>query len=194
MTAAEPLHQAIVALEDILTPPQVHQTLYDGLVPPGQSRGFAFCVLGYARDPSRTFVLLRGKRDALPEGAQPIAAIAQGDTFDFTLKANAEHSQGGKRIPYARHDLEGRELWLRRVADRAGFELLDLIELETRTQHIEDRKRQVRFPVTTWAGTLRVKDPEAFAQFLLSGCGKGRAWGFGTINLFDVADTQRDAA
>ena len=52
----------------------------------------------------------------------------------------------------------------------------------------------MRFPVTTWAGTVRVKDPETFTQFLLSGCGKGRPWGFGTINLFDVADTQRDAA
>jgi hypothetical protein len=194
MTVAEALFEATVALDDILAPPQIHQVLYDGLVPPGHSRGFAFCVLGYARDPSRTFVLLRGKRDALPKGAQPMAPVTQGDTFDFTLKANAEHSHGGKRMPYARHDIEGRELWLRRVADRAGFELLDLIELETRTQRIEDRKRQVRFPVTTWTGTIRIKDLEAFTQFLLSGCGKGRAWGFGTINLFDVANTQRDAA
>ncbi len=163
-----------------LSPSQLHDAVYDRFILPGHDRTFAFTGIHIA---GGTVAYLRGDADHMPEGARAVSVPTVGETRTFTIRVLATRSSGGRRFFFPRNDLEGRATWFWQKAEQGGFRLLEVEELETRSETIEDRKRRHIFAVTTFSGVLEVTDAEAFAHTLVHGIGRGKTWGYGLLHV-----------
>lgn len=91
--------------------------------------------------------------------------------------------------PAARQRIVQEELpeWLEARSVRHGFTLerCTVVRYERFTAH--DKGRDMTISVADFAGVLRVTDPEAFGQVLLSGLGHAKSFGCGLLLLKPIA-------
>ena len=174
------LHETAVMFPDRLAPSELHQEIYDHYVVKGGDRQFSF---GAVSTGDNTIAFMRGAAQHLPEGARPIPDVLPGEVFSFSIRCICSLSSGGKKVFFARNDIDGRNKWFQKRASTNGFVVRELYEAETVTVTIDDRKRTQRLPVTTLQGTLEIKEVTKFMGMLATGIGRGRTWGFGFIIL-----------
>jgi len=96
----------------------------------------------------------------------------------------------GKRVPLRRED--SRLDWLRRKAEAAGFEVVEVqgaagvMDAMQREPTVVRGRRDsglVTIEGVLFEGRLRVMEPEVFRAALLDGIGRGRAYGFGLLSV-----------
>jgi CRISPR system Cascade subunit CasE len=131
--------------------------------------------------------------DALPAGyargteSKPIALPAiEGALFRFRLRANpTTQPEDHARRHIAVHGPSGRLEWLDRRATSWGFAVVGATE--RREPMLRFRRRPDEDPLKIvsclFDGILRVTDPELFRRACVSGCGRGRPYGFGLLSL-----------
>lgn len=126
--------------------------------------------------------------------------IRAGQVFGFRLRANPTRSEGvgkkgaprGRRIPVrgAEEQLE----WLKGKAEQYGFELLasstdprslDVVVVPERKLAFRKGRNgpMVTLQSVNFRGRLRVTDADRFRAALADGIGRGRAYGFGLLQL-----------
>ncbi len=134
-------------------------------------------------------------------------APAAGDRFSFDVRVNATVSriEGGKHVRHdvvmdALHSLppgqarreardtaaqEAGSVWFSRKGERAGFTSGDDVTVQAyQTWKLpRGRARPLKLGVIDVKGTLTVEDPVAFVPAVLSGFGKGLAFGLGMMLL-----------
>ncbi|QIG50381.1 type I-E CRISPR-associated protein Cas6/Cse3/CasE [Nordella sp. HKS 07] len=108
-----------------------------------------------------------------------------GEVRRFSLVAQCAIRRGEKnnRVAIDVDDDERRHEWLRRRAALNGFEVVsaEIATVEririgkTGARHVADRTR--------FEGTLKITDPEKFANAMRMGIGHGKAFGLGLIDV-----------
>lgn len=207
---------------DIRNPHELHRTLMS--VFPETGRNDARATFGLLHrldvDPRSGSVIVNAQSQvavdwtALPQGylksvpENPLVKeigsiygrIQSGHVFQFRLRANPTKSE----LPEAKAGVRGRRIpiidpdeqieWLRRQAERNGFELLSspknpdhpLVEAvpEGPVRFRKSRTdRAVTLQSVNFRGFLRVTDAGRFRAALAEGIGRGRAYGFGLLQL-----------
>lgn len=94
------------------------------------------------------------------------------------------HARPAARQRIVQEELPG---WLEARSVRHGFTLerCTVVRYERFTAH--DKGRDMTISVADFAGVLRVTDPEAFGQVLLSGLGHAKSFGCGLLLLKPIA-------
>lgn len=187
------------------SPQAMHAAVLSGF-PPGLNMGRPLWRLDMD-DPLRPtlYVLSENRPDVthIEEQAgwptQPTAQFASydhlldglraGDTWCFRLKANPTHRAqiAGRSKIVAHVTVSQQKSWLQDREPSLGISLgaesptFDLIDREV-LRFRRDGKA-VTLGTATFQGQLKVVDPETFRQALVSGIGRGKAYGCGLLTL-----------
>ena len=123
-----------------------------------------------------------------------LSTIKNGQRLRFRFRANPVHSvpiakgERGKVTPHV-SEFHKRE-WLVKKAERCGFalEANEFAIVETRRQRFRKEKSRnfVELSCTTFEGVLTVTDAGIFTQALVSGIGRGKAYGCGLMTVMVV--------
>ena len=122
-------------------------------------------------------------------------SIREGERLRFRLTANPTVSRSRPRdaagdkprgTVYAHITTEFQRRWLTQRAERNGFRLeenaFDVVECRWRSFK-KHGGRRVTLLSATYEGVLEVTDAEAFRGALVSGIGRGRAYGMGLLTV-----------
>ncbi|PQZ94892.1 type I-E CRISPR-associated protein Cas6/Cse3/CasE [Arthrobacter sp. MYb227] len=150
-----------------------------------------------------------GLRHLMPETqdySRILKQVKQGGTYGFRLTANTMKAAvdigsanakrpeltRGKRVPII-HD-EQKVQWLQRQSSTHGFSILESAEHgpmvrigPSGNRRFKRNNSMVTLHSTQFDGTLRVDDIEAFRTALVSGIGRGKAYGLGLMSLTPVS-------
>lgn len=138
-----------------------------------------------------TFLLRtpQGDNPSTREVTDIYAQIGEGATLFFRLTASPTASTveargvRGKRRPIT--EREQQRQWLQRQAERGGFALvMESVRVVDFERLVGWRRSQaIVHHAATFEGHLRVTDSTAFQQTLVSGVGRGRAYGLGLLSI-----------
>lgn len=121
--------------------------------------------------------------------------IKNDSRWQFRLVANPTiqkyDEKKGRGKVLAHITTEHQENWLRKQAEKYGFELKDDEWLVTGSKWYIFRKNRnsrntVRLLAVTYEGILTVKDPDAFKNALTNGIGREKAYGMGLLTVTRV--------
>lgn len=120
-----------------------------------------------------------------------LGALVSNQEWAFRLTANPVRSlpsDGGRRGRVVPHVTPAQQVeWLRTQQARHGFEVLDA--RVDRRQDLafvkgrQDQSQRVTLRTAEFNGLLRVADPDALRSALVTGIGRGRAYGCGLLTL-----------
>ena len=127
----------------------------------------------------------------------PLLGRVKNDTWwHFKLVANPTKSvvstQGERGHVKAHCSLKYQEEWLLNRAQKHGFELLpENFQIIQRNWHIfrkgkEQGKNRVSIKGVTYEGILKVCDEDKFKELLVTGIGRGKAYGMGLLTIVHV--------
>ena len=127
----------------------------------------------------------------------PLLGRVKNDTWwHFKLVANPTKSvvstQGERGHVKAYCSLKYQEEWLLNRAQKHGFELLpENFQIIQRSWHIfrkgkEQGKNRVSIKGVTYEGILKVCDEDKFKELLVTGIGRGKAYGMGLLTIVHV--------
>lgn len=127
----------------------------------------------------------------------PLLGRVKNDTWwHFKLVANPTKSvvstQGERGHVKAYCSLKYQEEWLLNRAQKHGFELLpENFQIIQRNWHIfrkgkEQGKNRVSIKGVTYEGILKVCDEDKFKKLLVTGIGRGKAYGMGLLTIVHV--------
>jgi CRISPR system Cascade subunit CasE len=110
--------------------------------------------------------------------------LSAGQTLRFLLRANPTRKPSGTDKRVAIRDELGQQLWLRRHAERSGFDVLAVRVLRrSNAVAYKPGAGRVTVFVVDFEGILKVVDPTAFHAALERGIGRSRFLGCGLISL-----------
>lgn len=125
--------------------------------------------------------------------------ITTGSRWHFRLTANpikhlSAHGTAGERGKVVAHVTpEHQQQWLKEKAPQYGFdvdrdEFLAVAEKRYQFRKGMDNKRLVTLLAVTFEGMLTVTDAELFRKTLISGMGRGKAYGMGMLTVVRAVD------
>lgn len=119
--------------------------------------------------------------------------IENGVKLHFRLKANptvSRKEEAGKRGKvYAHVTPEFQKMWLTEKAEKNGFSLNDEdfeVVYSKRNRFYKGGDKKVYIVSAEYEGILYVTDKEAFKNMLISGIGRGKAYGMGLMTVVFV--------
>ena len=130
----------------------------------------------------------------LREAGFPVEIPAAGSRRRFRLAASPMRSRSGKKQRLPVGDAKSRIDWLRERGNDAGFTLVDNPEVSWRTIVIHRKGVDIMMERAIFTGILEVTDQSALEVAMTDGVGRGRAWGFGLLQLFDLLPEDRSHA
>ena len=127
----------------------------------------------------------------LRDAGVPVEIPALGSRRRFRLAASPMRSRNGRKQRLPIGDAQSRIDWLIERGNKGGFTLVDDVEVSWRT--IVIRRKDIDIPMerAIFTGILEVTDPSALASTMTDGVGRGRALGFGLLQLFDLFPEDR---
>jgi CRISPR system Cascade subunit CasE len=116
-------------------------------------------------------------------------AITEGTTVRYRLAANAskrlwkgdERHRSGQIV--ALGGLDAEQWWRTRAERQHGLQITDLRSETLGTAHGSRGKATVVHGITRFDGAAIVRDPQAVRQAILTGIGRGKAYGCGLLSL-----------
>lgn len=131
-----------------------------------------------------------------------LAKLENGQEWAFRLAANPvkrhTNKQTGKREVFPHVTAEQQQAWIRERAPQWGFEVIPAVEgqdveecpmvssrqdLAFARRNAEGKVGKVTHRKAQFDGALRITDVELFRKSLLSGMGRGKAYGMGLLTL-----------
>lgn len=131
-----------------------------------------------------------------------LAKLENGQEWAFRLAANPvkrhTNKQTGKREVFPHVTAEQQQAWIRERAPQWGFEVIPTVEgqdieecpmvssrqdLAFARRNADGKVGKVTHRKAQFDGALRITDVELFRQSLLSGMGRGKAYGMGLLTL-----------
>lgn len=118
--------------------------------------------------------------------------ITDQSVWRFRMVANPTHSvktKSGRGKVMAHVTPEHQMEWLKTKAAANGFELVDdncfvlANEWKNFYKHARGKDMRVRLMLVSFEGILRVTDVDAFKNALISGIGRGKAYGAGMLTI-----------
>ena len=118
--------------------------------------------------------------------------IADHSVWRFRMVANPTHSvktKSGRGKVMAHVTPEHQMEWLKTKAAANGFELVDdncfvlANEWKNFYKNVEGKDMRVRLMLASFEGILRVTDVDTFRKALISGIGRGKAYGAGMLTI-----------
>jgi CRISPR system Cascade subunit CasE len=181
------LDRSAIQQAGIMDPYELHKFVYSLF--PGDRRTFLYLDEG-GDAMGRHLLILSKKQPLVPnygsiESRKVPDTFLQKDTYAFSVKLNPiERRNGGKRrIPVITQS-NLNDWFLRRQIDW-GFEAdpSNLEILDTGVEEIRKQEHLIIFNKATFKGVLRVTDRKGFIRSFENGIGRGKAFGFGLLQL-----------
>lgn len=172
-------------LED---PYAVHRFIYSLF--PGNKRDFLYYE-STAKEYSRVFLILSRMQPIVPEyGELQIKRVPEdflnGNVYGFQVKLNPSRRSGETRKIVPIKNREEILAWFLEKQENFGFsveeETLEVFDIGVQSMVVGDRGTLTHSQATV-KGVLHVTDREAFYQSFENGIGRGKAFGFGLLQL-----------
>jgi len=173
----------------------VHKVLYS-LFPKedGETRPFLFYESKRGSNWKRIMILSK-KEPKDPEYGRLTSRripdeFLQNQTYGFQVRMNPviRKTGSGKAVPITeREDLLQ---WFSQRASECGFEVKEgtLQVTEIGVQQIQKGEKKITHGEATFSGVLKVIDRETFIESFKNGIGRGKAFGFGLLQLQPLQD------
>jgi len=116
-----------------------------------------------------------------PRSKEVEIEVPPGKDLRFRLLANPTVCRDGKRQGLL--DEEDQVEWLGRKGQRGGFSVDSVLPHAQRFVRSKKNGRTLTFYSVLFDGALTVENPEAFRETLLSGIGRGKAFGLGLLSV-----------
>ena len=113
-----------------------------------------------------------------------LSSIKKDQKYAFRLTANPVVH---KTTPRAITDAAGQKKWLIDRDYDHGFKIIDLRIEDSKMLYFTKKKDTVTILSVTYEGTLIVKDVEKVKEALVSGIGRGKAYGNGLLTLIKTS-------
>lgn len=119
-------------------------------------------------------------------------SISEGQKWHFRIKANPTHSQTNpnqmktRGKVYAHVTIDQQKNWLMKQSVKHGFSLNENEFDVTHTTWLRFKKQggmTVSIKATAFEGYLEITDKNLFKECLISGIGRGKAYGLGLITI-----------
>jgi len=168
----------------------VHKVVYS-LFPKeeGETRPFLFYESKHGSRKKRIMILSKREPNTPEYGKLSTRRIPEGfleqETYGFQIRMNPVIRKSGSKKPTPITNREELLDWFSRRATDFGFTIAEgtLQVSRVGVQQIQKGEKRITHGEATFSGVLRVEDRERFIESFRNGIGRGKAFGFGLLQL-----------